>query len=71
MFADILSLFTSNPVHRLALVSSIASNVLKTFDQEFAQDKGCKDAAIDSLIELLKANKNGVAEVVEPAKASP
>jgi hypothetical protein len=60
MLKELLSIFSSNSVHRLALVASIGSNILKTFDQEFANDPSTKDAAIDTLIELLKSHK-GVA----------
>jgi hypothetical protein len=60
MLKDILSIFSSNSVHRLALVASIGSNILKTFEQEFANDLNSKDAAIDTLVELLQSHK-GVA----------
>lgn len=70
MFKDVLSMFPSNAIHRLALVASIGSNILKTFDQEFAADMNSKDAAIDALVQLLNAYKGKPCEapVAPPAK---
>lgn len=61
MFKEILSIFQSNPVHRLALITSIATNVVKTFEQEFAADHNSKDAAIDALVALLQYQKGAPA----------
>lgn len=49
-------------IHRTAMVAGVASNVIKAFEQEFAQDHNAKNAAIDTLVQLLQAHK-----VVEPA----
>lgn len=66
MLAQLLSIFQSNSVHRLALVTSIGANVIKTFEQEFAQDHNAKDAAIDTLVALLQSHKGVVAAPVAP-----
>lgn len=65
MLKDLLSIFSSNSVHRLALVTSIAANVIKTFDQEFIQDHDSKDAAIDTLVALLQSHKGQTVQTVE------
>lgn len=57
MFKDILGLFNSNSVHRIALVSSIASNVMKTFEQEFKDGESEKAIALEALIALLQELK--------------
>lgn len=67
MLKDLLSIFSENSVHRLALVTSIGANVIKTFEQEFATDHTAKDAAIDTLIELLKSHKGVVTTVPSQA----
>lgn len=65
MLEKVLSIFKSNSVHRLALASSIASNIIKTFETEFQADHDSKNAAIDMLINLLSAYKD------QPAPAAP
>ena len=60
MLKELLSIFNENSVHRIALVTSIGANVIKTFETEFANDHSAKDAAIDTLVELLKAHKGTV-----------
>jgi len=67
MLKDLLSIFSQNSVHRLALVTSIGANVIKTFEQEFTNDHVAKDAAIDTLIELLKSHKGVVTTVPSQA----
>jgi len=57
MIKDLLAQFPSNSVHRLALVTSISANVIKTFEQEFGEDHATKDAAIDILVTLLQSQK--------------
>jgi hypothetical protein len=68
MLKELLSIFSSNSVHRLALVTSIGANVIKTFEQEFAADHSAKDAAIDTLVALLQSHKGAPAA---PAPAQP
>lgn len=67
MLKELLSIFTSNSVHRLALVTSIGANVIKTFEQEFAQDHVAKDAAIDTLVALLQSHKGAPTISVAPS----
>ena len=69
MLEKILSLFNSNHVHRLALITSIGSNIIKTFEQEFANDHGAKDAAIDTLVDLLKLHKANASPAATPVEA--
>lgn len=57
MFDSLLTVFGTGAIHRIGMVVTVASQVLKTFEQEFAQDKDAKNAAIDTIIELLQKNK--------------
>lgn len=52
-------------VHRVGLVAGVASQVIRTFEQEFAQDHSAKNAAIDTIIDVLKKQK-----VVEEAQVA-
>lgn len=54
MIDKFLSLFG---VHRVGMVLTVASQVIRTFEQEFAQDKDAKNAAIDSIVEVLLQHK--------------
>ena len=54
MINNIFSLFG---VHRTGMLMGIASNVIKAFEQEYAQDGNALGAAIDSLILLLQQHK--------------
>lgn len=51
-------------VHRVGLVAGVASQVIRTFEQEFAQDHNAKNAAIDTMIDVLNKHK-----VIEAASA--
>lgn len=67
---DILfSSFGSSAIHRTAMISSVASNVSKAFDQEFAQDHSMKQIAIDSLIKLLEQYRSFCKKAEEEANA--
>lgn len=57
MFDTLFSLFGAGSIHRIGMVVSIASNILKAFETEFAQDKNAKNAAIDTICELLQKHK--------------
>lgn len=61
MFEKLLAALTTKPVHGMALVTSIVANVINTFEKEFANDANAHDAAIDTLIDLLKMHKNAKA----------
>jgi hypothetical protein len=67
MLDGLFSIFKNGAIHRTALVTGIASNVVKAFEQEFAQDGNAKDAAIDALIYLLQQHKNSAAAPAQVA----
>lgn len=58
MFGSILSSFGVGAIHRLAMITGFTSNIIRTFEQEFANDQNAKNAAIDSIIDLLKSHKD-------------
>ena len=47
-------------IHRVGMVFGIASNVIKAFEQEFAKDQDAKNAAVDSLVQILLSYKDSV-----------
>ncbi len=67
MLSNLLEIFG---VHRLGMVLGVASQVVRTFEQEFAQDHNAKIAAIDSLIDVLKQHKEKLESTV-PAVVPP
>lgn len=64
MIEKFFALFQNTAVHKIAVLTSVTSQVIRTFDQEFAQDKQAKNAAIDVLIELLQKHKDAVETMV-------
>jgi hypothetical protein len=62
MMNQLLSLFG---IHRAGMVLGVASNVIRAFEQEFAQDHDAKCAAITALIDVLQQHKDA------PAPAHP
>ena len=72
MIDKFFSLFQSGAVHKIALLTGVCSQVIRTFEQEFAQDANSKDAAIDTLIDLLQKHKTSsqapAVPVVPPAQ---
>jgi hypothetical protein len=70
MLKEILSIFKSNSLNRVNLISQIAANVIGAFEKEYAQDHNAKDAAIDTLVALLQSHKSTAVPAVpaEPAK---
>lgn len=64
MLDKLLAFLGVGAIHRTAMVAGVASNVVKAFDQEFAQDHNAKNAAIDTLVQLLLAHK-----VIDPQVA--
>ena len=56
-------------IHRTGMVFGIASNIIKAFDQEFQKDQNAKNAAIDSIVQILLSYKDSVkaAPVSPPA----
>lgn len=63
MINRLLSLFG---IHRTGMVLGVASNVIRAFEQEFAQDHDAKCAAIAALIDVLQQHKDAPA-LVQPA----
>lgn len=57
MIEKFFEIFKDGAMHKIALLTGMASQVIRTFDQEFSQDKNAKEAAIDTLIDLLKKHK--------------
>lgn len=51
-------------IHRVGMLATVASQVIRTFEQEFQQDHSAKAAAIDTLIDVLQKHKSAVP--VEP-----
>ena len=45
-------------VHRVGMIVTVASQVIRTFEQEFAQDHNAKNAAIDSIVDILIQHKS-------------
>lgn len=58
MMNELLSLFG---VHRAGLVLGVASNVVRAFEQEFANDHDAKCAAISALVDVLNEHKKAPA----------
>jgi len=57
MMDKILSLLG---IHRVGMIFGIASNVIKAFEQEYQNDGNSKNAAIDSLVQILLSYKDSV-----------
>jgi hypothetical protein len=45
-------------IHKAGMILGVASNVVRAFETEFAQDHDTKTAAIAALIDVLEAHKN-------------
>lgn len=71
MIEKLFSIFSSNQVSRIALVTTIAANIIKTFEQEFAEDHDAKNAAIDTMIDLLKMHKDSTVQAPKPQENAP
>lgn len=67
MIDKFFTMFKNSAVHKIALLTGICSQVIRTFEQEFAQDNDAKNLAIDTTIDLLKQHK--VAPVQDAPKA--
>ena len=67
MIDKFFSLFQNSAVHKIALLTGVCSQVIRTFEQEFAQDANSKDAAIDTLIDLLQKHKTSAATTIVAA----
>ncbi len=58
-------------VHRVGMIVTVASQVIRTFEQEFAQDGNAKNAAIDSIIEILNQHKTAAPPLASKAPVAP
>ena len=58
-------------IHRLGMLVQVASQVVRTFEQEFAQDCASKNAAIDAIIEILKSHKSVTPSIPVPEPKKP
>ena len=47
-------------VHQTGMVIGIASNIIKAFETEYAQDHEAKLAAIDSIISVLQKHRDKI-----------
>jgi hypothetical protein len=57
MFEKITEIFGATAIHKIAALSATASQVVKIFEQEFANDANAKNAAIDTIIAMLQQQK--------------
>lgn len=71
MLDKLLAFLGVGAIHKTAMVAGVASNVVKAFEQEFAQDHNGKNAAIDTLVQLLLAHKSIEPSVPQPVPAIP
>lgn len=63
MIDKFLSIFG---VHRVGMVVTVASQVIRTFEQEFAADGNAKNAAIDAIVEILQQHKTATPAIPVP-----
>ncbi len=63
MIDKILGIFG---VHRTGMLLTVASQVVRTFEQEFAKDGESKNACIDAIIDILTAHKTIVPSIPLP-----
>lgn len=53
-------LFSVFGIHKIGLITGMASQIVRTFEQEFAKDGDAKNAAIDAIIEMLQRHKDQI-----------
>lgn len=59
MFNKLFSLFkSSTAISHIANIADMVDNMVQLFEKEFAADKDAKNAAIDSIIQILQEHKN-------------
>ena len=71
MISQLLSDFG---IHKAGMILGVASNVVRAFETEFAQDHEVKVAALAALIDVLEAHRDAPAApapVNAPAPAAP
>ena len=64
-------LFSMFGIHKIGLITGMASQIVRTFDQEFAKDQNAKNAAIDAIIDMLQKHKDQVASMPPEAPVAP
>jgi len=58
MIDRFLEIFGLGALHKVGMVTGVASQVIRTFEQELAQNHTARNACIDALIELLQKHKD-------------
>jgi len=71
MIEEYFKLFQCSAVHKIALIASVCSQVIRTFEQEFAKDPDGRNAAIDTFIELLQKHRAAPLPVEAEAQPTP
>ena len=71
MIEKFFSMFQNIAVHKMAFLTTICSQVISSFEREFLQDLNARDAAIDTLIDLLQKHKTTVPLSVTPEVKAP
>lgn len=59
-------LFNIFGIHKIGLLTGMASQIVRTFEQEFKEDDNAKNAAIDAFIIMLQTHKNQVEPKSDP-----
>ncbi len=65
MISEILSIFG---IHKAGFLLTLASNVIRAFEQEFGENHDAKKAAINSLIDVLVQHRDAPVEKKEEVK---
>lgn len=58
-------------IHRLGMLVQVASQVVRTFEEEFRQDGDARNAALDALIEILQSHKTTTPTINTPEPKQP
>lgn len=68
MIEKLLEIFGHTGIHKIGMITGVASQVVRTIDQELAGNHEHKVVAIDSIIEILQKHKNIPIEACKPAE---
>lgn len=58
MSDKLFSLFQDKSVHRISMIFTMSSQIIATFEKEFAEDKNAIKASIDALIQVLQTHRD-------------
>lgn len=58
-------------IHRVGMLFAVASQVVRTFEQEFQKDGDSKNAAIDAIIDILQSHKTVTPSIAPPEPRVP